>query len=88
MSQQIVTQHLENVIKNHAQDMSKKLLVITGTTSGTGMSAPESSQKREPPSFFLIEIVKDPGNLTVSCLNLFQRGNSIPYFVTCRATPV
>jgi NAD(P)-dependent dehydrogenase (short-subunit alcohol dehydrogenase family) len=36
MTHQNDTHHLENVIKNHAQDMSKKVVVITGTTSGTG----------------------------------------------------
>jgi NAD(P)-dependent dehydrogenase (short-subunit alcohol dehydrogenase family) len=32
----IKTLHLENVIKNHTQDMSNRVVVITGTTSGTG----------------------------------------------------
>jgi NAD(P)-dependent dehydrogenase (short-subunit alcohol dehydrogenase family) len=30
------TLHLENVIKNHGQDLSDKVVAITGTTSGTG----------------------------------------------------
>jgi NAD(P)-dependent dehydrogenase (short-subunit alcohol dehydrogenase family) len=36
MTHQIETQHLEDVIKNHGQDMSGKVVAITGTTSGTG----------------------------------------------------
>ncbi len=32
----VKTLHLEHVIKNHTQDMSNKVVVITGTTSGTG----------------------------------------------------
>ncbi|GAB5410561.1 MAG: oxidoreductase [Balneolaceae bacterium] len=36
MSTSIPTKHLENVIKNHTQDMSGKVVAITGTTSGTG----------------------------------------------------
>jgi len=36
MTNQIQTQHLEDVIKNHGQDMANKVVVITGTTSGTG----------------------------------------------------
>lgn len=30
------TQHLDTVIRNHTQDMSGKIVAITGTTSGTG----------------------------------------------------
>jgi len=30
------TQHLQDVIKNHGQDMTDKVVAITGTTSGTG----------------------------------------------------
>jgi NAD(P)-dependent dehydrogenase (short-subunit alcohol dehydrogenase family) len=30
------TQHLPDVLKNHGQDMTNKVVVITGTTSGTG----------------------------------------------------
>lgn len=33
---EIPTIHLENVIKNHSQDMTGKVIAITGTTSGTG----------------------------------------------------
>lgn len=36
MTNQIETLHLEKVIKNYAQDMTNKVVVITGTTSGTG----------------------------------------------------
>ena len=36
MTHQTQTKHLEQVIKNHGQDMSSKVVVITGTTSGTG----------------------------------------------------
>ena len=36
MTNQVQTQHLEEVINNHTQDMSGKVVVITGTTSGTG----------------------------------------------------
>lgn len=36
METQIKTMHLRDVIKNHSQDMTNKVVVITGTTSGTG----------------------------------------------------
>ena len=36
MTNEIKTLHLEEVINNHAQDMSNKIVAITGTTSGTG----------------------------------------------------
>lgn len=36
MANQIKTLHLEKVIKDHSQNMSDKVVVITGTTSGTG----------------------------------------------------
>ena len=36
MVNKIPTLHLEEVIKNHGQDMTDKVVVITGTTSGTG----------------------------------------------------
>lgn len=36
MTTQIQTKHLNDVLKNHGQDMSNKVVVITGTTSGTG----------------------------------------------------
>lgn len=36
MTNQIQTQHLEHVIKNHGHDMTNKVVAITGTTSGTG----------------------------------------------------
>ncbi len=36
MSNQIKTLHLEEVINKHSQDMTGKVVAITGTTSGTG----------------------------------------------------
>ena len=36
MSNQIETKHLQDVLKNHGQDMTGKVVAITGTTSGTG----------------------------------------------------
>ncbi len=36
MTNQIETKHLGDVINNHGQDMSNKVVAITGTTSGTG----------------------------------------------------
>ena len=36
MTNHIITHHLENVIENHSQDMTNKVVAITGTTSGTG----------------------------------------------------
>jgi NAD(P)-dependent dehydrogenase (short-subunit alcohol dehydrogenase family) len=36
MSNQIETKHLAKVLENHTQDMTGKVVVITGTTSGTG----------------------------------------------------
>jgi len=36
MSNQIKTLQLDNVISNHGKDMSSKVVVVTGTTSGTG----------------------------------------------------
>lgn len=36
MPNQIETVHLGKVIENHSQDMSNKVVAITGTTSGTG----------------------------------------------------
>ena len=36
MTNQIKTRHLDDVMENHSQDMSGKVLAITGTTSGTG----------------------------------------------------
>lgn len=32
----IQTKHLQDVLNNHGQDMSNKVVVVTGTTSGTG----------------------------------------------------
>jgi NAD(P)-dependent dehydrogenase (short-subunit alcohol dehydrogenase family) len=36
MTNQISTQHLDEVIEKHSQDMTNKVVAITGTTSGTG----------------------------------------------------
>ncbi|MEM8908288.1 MAG: SDR family NAD(P)-dependent oxidoreductase [Bacteroidota bacterium] len=36
MTNQIPTLHLDKVIEHHSQDMAGKVVVITGTTSGTG----------------------------------------------------
>ena len=36
MTNQITTQHLDEVIEKHTQDMTGKIVAITGTTSGTG----------------------------------------------------
>ncbi len=36
MTNQIETKHLDEVIENHSQDMTGKVVAITGTTSGTG----------------------------------------------------
>ena len=36
MANQINTLHLEKVMENHSQDMTNKVVAITGTTSGTG----------------------------------------------------
>ena len=36
MSNQIETKHLQQVIESHGQDMTGKVVAITGTTSGTG----------------------------------------------------
>lgn len=46
MSNQIEAKHLGEVLKNHSQDMTGKVVVITGTTSGTGyVCANEVAQK-------------------------------------------
>lgn len=36
MSNKVETLHLDDVIKNHGQDLTGKVVAITGTTSGTG----------------------------------------------------
>lgn len=41
----VKTLHLENVIKNHTQDMSNKIVAITGTTSGTGFVCARETAK-------------------------------------------
>lgn len=46
MSNKIETLHLDTVINNHAQDMTGKVVAITGTTTGTGfVCAREVSKK-------------------------------------------
>ncbi len=46
MTNQVKTQHLQDVIINHGQDMTNKVVAITGTTSGTGfVCARELSKK-------------------------------------------
>ena len=36
MTSTIKTVHLDNVIAKHAQDIANKVVIVTGTTSGTG----------------------------------------------------
>ncbi len=43
---QIETLHLDAVIENHSQDMSNKVVAITGTTSGTGWVCAREVAKR------------------------------------------
>jgi len=46
MTNQIETVHLKDVIENHSQDMTNKVVAVTGTTSGTGfILAREVAQK-------------------------------------------
>lgn len=46
MSQAIKTLHLEEVIAKHSQDMTGKVVAITGTTSGTGFVCAREMAKR------------------------------------------
>ncbi len=46
MTSQIITQHLNGVIENHTQDMTHKVVAITGTTSGTGFVCAREVAKR------------------------------------------
>lgn len=46
MSQVIETLHLEEVIAKHSQDMTGKVVAITGTTSGTGFVCAREVAKR------------------------------------------
>ena len=46
MTNQIKTLHLDEVLKNHAQDMHNKVAVITGTTSGTGFVCAREMAKK------------------------------------------
>ncbi|MDW3193443.1 MAG: SDR family NAD(P)-dependent oxidoreductase [Cytophagales bacterium] len=46
MSQAIKTLHLEEVIAKHSQDMTGKVVAITGTTSGTGFVCAREVAKR------------------------------------------
>ena len=36
MANQVKTLHLDKVLEKHGQDLSGKVVAITGTTSGTG----------------------------------------------------
>ncbi len=46
MTNEIRTHHLDEVIDNHSQDMSHKVLAITGTTSGTGFVCAREMAKK------------------------------------------
>ena len=46
MTHQIQTEHLDAVLKNHAQDMSAKVVAITGTTTGTGYICARETAKK------------------------------------------
>ncbi len=46
MSNQIKTLHLQSVLEKHSQDMTNKLVAITGTTSGTGFIAAREIAKK------------------------------------------
>ncbi|MEM0996384.1 MAG: SDR family NAD(P)-dependent oxidoreductase [Bacteroidota bacterium] len=46
MSNQIPTLHLEEVLNKHGQDMTGKVVAITGTTSGTGFVCAQEMAKK------------------------------------------
>lgn len=46
MPDQIQTKHLEDVLKNHGQSMTNKVVAITGTTSGTGFVCAREAAKK------------------------------------------
>jgi NAD(P)-dependent dehydrogenase (short-subunit alcohol dehydrogenase family) len=46
MSNQTQTQELDKVIKDHTQDMTGKIVAITGTTSGTGFVCARETAKK------------------------------------------
>jgi len=46
MTKQIKTLHLDKVLSNHAQDMTGRVVAITGTTSGTGYIAAREIAKK------------------------------------------
>lgn len=46
MSQKVETLHLDAVIKNHHQDLTGKVVAITGTTSGTGFVCAREAAKQ------------------------------------------
>jgi len=46
MPNQKETLHLGNVLKNHAQDMTGKVIAVTGTTSGTGFVLAKEAAKK------------------------------------------
>ena len=84
MTNQITTLHLDDVINNHAQDMTNKVVAITGTTSGTGFICAREVAKKAATVILLIVRVKDQSK-PISCfLNLFPKENSIPSIVTCK----
>jgi len=47
MTSEIKTLHLEEVIEKHSQDMSGKVVAITGTTSGTGFICARELAKKD-----------------------------------------
>ena len=46
MANQIKTLHLDTILENHTQDMTGKVVAITGTTSGTGYVAAREMGKK------------------------------------------
>jgi NAD(P)-dependent dehydrogenase (short-subunit alcohol dehydrogenase family) len=46
MTNQIQTLHLEETLRNHSQDMTGKVVAITGTTSGTGYVCAREAAKK------------------------------------------
>jgi NAD(P)-dependent dehydrogenase (short-subunit alcohol dehydrogenase family) len=46
MTNKIETIHLQEVLKNHSQDMTGKVVAITGTTSGTGFICAKEMAKK------------------------------------------
>jgi NAD(P)-dependent dehydrogenase (short-subunit alcohol dehydrogenase family) len=46
MANQVETKHLQDVVHNHGQDMTNKVVAITGTTSGTGFVCAREMAKK------------------------------------------